>query len=123
MEEGLSAMAFLNLPDSDTRKNVEMGWLEIANVSSTDVTDQNYWNDVCEQFHGNVGLNDTIKITMGSVTDYFKPKETMSLCDFLTTSSSSMKFTWSSSEHGPFHWGCRRIRILYTSYNSSLRWI
>ena len=63
MEEGLSAMTFLNLPDSDTRKNVEMGWLEIANVSSTDVTDENYWNDVCEQL-GNVGLNDTIKITM-----------------------------------------------------------
>ena len=49
-------MTFLNLPDSDiARKLLKWAVLEIANVSSTDVTDQNYWNDVCEQFHGKCG--------------------------------------------------------------------
>ena len=103
MEEGLSAMTFLNLPDSDTRKNVEQDWLEIADVAGTDAANKNYWDNICEIFSGNVSPDDTMKIVMGSVTDYFKPTGNMTLCTFLTTSSSQgIKWTWSNSESGPF---------------------
>ena len=76
-------------------------WVLIADVQSTTVTNKAYWEDVCAN-RGDMAFNDTMKIEMGSVTDYFRPTEDMTLCEFLTADSTDEAFRWAASEDGPF---------------------
>ena len=63
-------------------------WVLIADVQSTTVTNKTYWEGVCAN-RGDMAFNDTMKIVMGEVTDYFRPTEDMTLCEFLTISIKS----------------------------------
>ena len=56
-------------------------WVLIADVQSTTVTNKTYWEGVCAN-RGDMAFNDTMKIVMGEVTDYFRPTEDMTLCEF-----------------------------------------
>ena len=78
-------------------------WVLIADVQSTTVTNKTYWEGVCAN-RGDMAFNDTMKIVMGEVTDYFRPTEDMTLCEFLTSPSNAKKFRWAASEEGPY-WG------------------
>ena len=78
-------------------------WVLIADVQSTTVTNKTYWEGVCAN-RGDMAFNDTMKIVMGDVTDYFRPTEDMTLCEFLTSPSNAKKFRWAASEEGPY-WG------------------
>ena len=74
-------------------------WVLIADVQSTTVTNKTYWEGVCAN-RGDMAFNDTMKIVMGEVTDYFRPTEDMTLCEFLTSFSTEKSFRWAASEAG-----------------------
>ena len=55
-------------------------WVLVANVHPRTVANKTYWEGVCAN-RGDMAFNDTMKIVMGEVTDYFRPTEDMTLCD------------------------------------------
>ena len=52
-----------------------------VDVESTTVTNKAYWEDVA-RIEAGMAFNDTMKIVMGDVIDYFRPTEDMTLVSF-----------------------------------------
>lgn len=82
-DEGLDRSTSCNDISNATTANE---FVEIADVSGTDVTDESYWASICETHGGKVEPGDRMKIVMEGITDYYKPTREMSLCEFLLES-------------------------------------
>jgi hypothetical protein len=61
-----------------------------------------YWRAHCSPGDSVDATDYVIRIVMGEVTDYFKPKGGRDLCTVLSAYSTAGYTTWSASPHGPF---------------------
>jgi len=75
-------------------------WAPVFTTDGLSIT-YNSYSTICKDFP-DLTTDSTIRVTMGQIKDYFRPKNKMTMCTFLTMQSNQGSYKWSQTFNGTF---------------------